>query len=455
MCARKADIRPERRDAGSARCPKQGLGCRQNGKRAILALQAFPDIHPEMDDQPINRTCAGCRISKVKCDLQPDDARCSRCTRLNLDCVREIRGNLSTGASRLKAQGICALKLQDSSTVRGNRHQPTAVIEMLTRMAFAAGGPHGAYAVRLLHRCGQAAWHHNDTRLMAWVLDQAATRGLPLRDFAPASLSSLTFQLEPSGIGVPPPFIREILGTSDTFAIAFVQHDTVGGTWITNDNFDTRVCSRSTLLEARSQSPCAVSALFTPTEEIEPFERRIYSPLFAACFAAAAPADGRGIRASAANACEGGEEADEETPETEAVVAALQSEIVDSTSMWRLRLLSQEAVCCKVVFRCAVLRDGAELWMAGCYYPQEQSDGSWMTSKPADAHRTSTQNRMPSQRQRRKRRAESDVPEPADLLSPDGADVQLHADALFQQLEVTSTEEMLRLLDDEPAGGLS
>ena len=145
--------------------------------------------HKTMADQA-NRTCKGCRLSKIKCDLSSvGGPRCSRCSRLNLDCVQESRrGN--SGRSRLKADGAGALKR--------DRTEPATVLEKLTRTALVSTGAQQILAAPLLRRCGQEAWARGDTKLMAWVLEQAAVRGLPLADFAPALFSACLLYTSPS-----------------------------------------------------------------------------------------------------------------------------------------------------------------------------------------------------------------------------------------------------------------
>ena len=136
----------------------------------------------------------------------------------------------------------------------------------------------------------------------------------------------------------------------------------------------------------------------------------------------------------------------------------LHSEIVDGTSLWRLRQkgaaaaaeeVVDEWVVCKVVMRCAVLRGGEEVWMVGSYVPQLNADGSWVTSREAPPHKTTSKvNKSPP----RKRRAKScDEPPPA---SGAAFFAELHADSLLQQLQATSTEEVLRMLEEEEAEAL-
>lgn len=400
-------------------------------------------------EQVVNRTCKACRLSKLKCDLASvpqlqSDARCSRCTRLNLDCVQESRGN--SGRSRLKAEGICLLKRDRSSTI----------IEILTRTALVSTGAQQVLAAALLQQCGQEAWARNDTKLMAWVLEHAAARGLPLSNFTPAfSLAALPGQLEPKSTGTPPPFIRALLGGaySDALSVAFYQSGTRTD-WISNDAFNERVCSRRALHDARLQPTCAVSALFSPDDEVEPFEREVVGKLFAGL----GESDGASTTSvAAADADAVGESAGAQ--------ATLHSEIVDGTSLWRLRLQGApvevgdvEWVVCKVVMRCAVLRGGEEVWMVGSYVPQIAADGSWVTSKEMSADRAS-RGAVVSKPPPRKRRAKSccvteDVLEPPppasrETCSAGGAFAELHADSLLDQLQATSTEDVLRMLEEE------
>ena len=111
---------------------------------------------------------------------------------------------------------------------------------------------------------------------MAWVLERAARY---LADFAPALFSAaLPGQLEPTGTGTPPPFIRALLGGgySDALGVAFHQSG-LRTDWISNDSFDQRVCSRRAC-DARSL-PSWASALFAPADEVEPFEREVVAEL--------------------------------------------------------------------------------------------------------------------------------------------------------------------------------
>jgi len=389
---------------------------------------------------------------------QQSQARCSRCKRLDLECVQEQRGN--SGRSRLKAEGICALK-------RGSKDQ-FSTVEMITRRALVSTGAQQVLVAPLLRMCGQEAWSRNDTKLMAWVLEQAAARSLPLSYFAPALFSAaLPGQLESTGTGTPPPFIRALLvgGYSDALGHAFYQSGTRTD-WISNDTFDQRVCSRRALHDARSRPMCAVSALFTPEGEVEPFEREVIGALFAAL----APAIGG--ESGAASTEIDMVDADA-VVEPAVALTALQSEIVGGTSLWHLRLQGavvhggDEWVVCKVVMRCAVLHGGEEIWVGGSYVPQVTADGSWVTSKEAPRRKTAAdrascgalvdESRSVSKPPPRKRRAKScdedtlepPLPTSREPCSPGSAFVELHADSLLQQLQATSTEEVLRMLEEE------
>ena len=410
----------------------------------------------------VNRTCKACRLSKLKCDLAKDPsatpgqsgASCSRCTRLNLECIQESRGN--SGRSRLKAEGICALK----------RDVPTTAIEMLTRLSLKATGGPRLLIEPLLRRCGQEAWSRNDTRLMAWVLENAAARDLPLSLFHPPSLPG---QLEPAAC-TPPPFIRELLGSG--FSVAFVQSGPHTD-WLSNDGFDQRVCSRRALHEARARPTCDVSALFSPEDEIEPFERDVVGKLLGSL----APVHARTSQSQSTDLPEA-EAGAEGTAAPE--VGPLHSEVVDASRAWRLRFKPEDAssedvwVCCKVVMRCAVLRGGEEVWMVGSYLPQAHSDGSWVTPNEAARRAPTADDAVPcrppsqpiSQPPPRKRRASRSFPrddahasQPA-FQRPSGShnsdpgvaafedEEPLDADSLLQQIHVTSTEDVLRMLDD-------
>ena len=358
--------------------------------------------------------------------------------------MRESRGNLSSGASRLKTDGTGTLKKEGRTE-----------IEMLTRMALTATGPQRLLAEPLLRRCAACAWSRNDTQLMAWVLEQAAARGLPLSAFAPAS-NTLPGQLESVNNGTPPAFIRALLGGGgdDSLAVAFFQCGNHTD-WIASDGFDRRVCSRQELHEARERPPCAVSALFSPNEEKEPFEQKVYAALFAAL----APASGSELDAT--GAITGALQA-EPTAEVEQVAQphALHSEVVDDTSLWRVRLReSDDYLCCTVVFRCAVLRGGAEVWVAGCYKPHRGHEGLW-TSNATRRSADHTREFASSESLPRKRRTKSQDTvrhQPsagqAWVIDPVPELDSLHADTLLEQLQATSTDELLCMLDEEPGLG--
>ena len=323
---------------------------------------------------------------------------------------------------------------------------------MLTRMALASTGPQRALADPLLRRCGQVAWSCNDTELMAWVLEQAAARGLPLSAFAPMNYSSsLLSQSEPASAGTPPAFIRALLGRGeDSLTVAFVQTHT-HAEWIANDGFDQQVCSRQKLHEARSLPPCDVSALFSPAEEIKPFERDVYAALFAALAPVHGSESSAGISMTERNAEE----------EDMAGLEALQSEIVDLTSMWRLRLRANDVyVCCKVVFRCMVLRGGAEIWVAGCYMPQSQRDAS-RTSKKVLCGTSRARGHGMSQQRRAKRTESPDAVDEGAAHAGMGLVLDAHsymepldAHPLLEQLQAASTDEMLRMLEEDPYQGI-
>ncbi len=227
--------------------------------------------NPAMDglqapSRPVNRCCKACRISKVKCDLlkKAPGAPCSRCARLNLACVREARGNLSTGDVRLSAPGVCELKLYPQAGKRAGSHsartgsQVAKEIELIKRTVLTTLTPHPAQSRAMLRWCSRVAWTTNDTSLMAWVMVQASRQGLPLCDFAPR-LPIPRPQLEPPNS--LPPYCRELFGGSG-LAVAFVSLD--GNVfWLANDAFDELACSRSALQDSRLQPTCEVSALFS------------------------------------------------------------------------------------------------------------------------------------------------------------------------------------------------
>lgn len=220
--------------------------------------------------QLVNRTCKACRISKVKCDLASSDdvPCCSRCSRLNLRCVVESRKNLSTGAARLKAPEVCALKL----TAEECGVKPAAPIipssgpigkelQWLGRLALLTKSP-GLFAA-LLRYCGRVAWSRNDTQLMAWVMQQAAQNRLPLCDFAPAAVSTFAQPLEPPG--TPPPFIGDVLCGGSIAVVHCFELEGGHSLWKVNDRFHREVCSRETLLDVPM---CEACALFSPASEV-------------------------------------------------------------------------------------------------------------------------------------------------------------------------------------------
>ena len=145
-------------------------------------------------------------------------------------------------------------------------------------------------------------------------------------------------------------------------------------------------------------------------------------------------------------------------------MAPLQKERNGTHEAGKREQASDEWLCCNVVVRCAVLRGGKEVWVAASYLPQSRSDGSWVTSKevprllPTTAAHTSE--RGPSKPPPRKRRAKSREETLLSQLPPATAGhpaassfVELHADGLLQQLEATSTEEVLRMLESEEGHG--
>ena len=157
----------------------------------------------------INRTCQACKLSKVKCDLTSSgENKCSRCERLNLQCVRVRRGN--DGSARLSAPGVCALREESESSLGVLAPTcPSAIeIKMLKNLIILAQSDSSSKQVlRALLRWGsQVAWYRDDTELMAWILGKAsaANCGLSLSDFAPTSTTL-------NAPGTPPSFVREVL----------------------------------------------------------------------------------------------------------------------------------------------------------------------------------------------------------------------------------------------------
>ncbi|KAL1523221.1 hypothetical protein AB1Y20_018173 [Prymnesium parvum] len=310
----------------------------------------------------MNRNCKGCRLSKVKCDWTEvaDGASCSRCIRLHIECVREARGNLSTGARRISNRGVVALRLEKKRTERSCGVEEHAGTGVMTEVEIVELVSQRAVPRALLQRCGRLAWARNDTSFMAWTLQQAARHGIPLLDFVPA------VRVHPEPPGVPPPFIRELLGGSEV-AVAYVM---LGGDsfWIANDRFDQDVCSRSTLHDARELTVCDASTLFSPRDEVEAFDKNIINPLVTSLM----PTSFQG--ASFAS--------DDEECESDARQSApLMSELKDSTSLWRVYYRPAGCfVCCSVEFRCAVSRGGGEMWIVGKYSPLRAPNGSWLTT---------------------------------------------------------------------------
>ena len=318
-----------------------------------------------------NRTCQACKISKIKCDVETvdDEERCSRCARLDLQCIRMQRRN--DGSARLSAPGVCALRV--SGKVDSSMMETRLVKYFFTNALSACSSNHILRA--LLRWCAQLAWSHNDSELMSWVLGQAPRCGLPLSDFAPVS-SPL------EAPGTPPSFISEVLGRSG-LGVAFAS---LGGRmlWVVNDEFDQLVCRRRTMTESPGVTSCAVCSHFSPEDELQTFETEVIAPLVAAL--APAHSSEEAPEAEEAPAAEGAVSvADLDSGSaiiTSHQTSDLHSEIVDSTSMWRIYLRSVDAyVCCAIVFRCALQRDGT-IWIVGSYQPCQAPDGSWITERP-------------------------------------------------------------------------
>ena len=338
----------------------------------------------------VNRTCQACKISKIKCDVASvgDNERCSRCERLNLHCVRVARGN--DGSARLSAPGVCALRVErssssSSSALATSESSTKTEIQMLKRFFSRAQSSKSKQVLRAILRwCSQIAWSHDETGLMAWVLAQAARCGLPLSDFAPIAIGKPL-----DAPGTPPPFVGEILGRSG-LGVAFVAMDRCT-LWTANDDFDQEVCTRRELHESHTQPTCKVCTHFSPDDEILPFETKVIGPLVAA-LAPTPTSDGdasdedasdealpAGALLAGGSAVQGSASAAEGAASQQA--SDLQSEVVDSTSMWRIYMRSIDAyVCCTVVFRCALLRDGT-MWVVGSYQPIRAVDGAWVTER--------------------------------------------------------------------------
>ena len=410
-------------------------------------------VYSCMDGAPLNRTCKGCRISKVKCIFSAESsARCTRCVRLELECVLEQRGNLSTGASRLKAPGMSALKLSKRkadtglATSDGEQKVPRRSTNEASRSN-----------KLILQLCGMCAWRRNDAKLMAWILEQADEHGLSLSDFSPASAVLKVLE----SYHTPPAFIRQLLGSRDMLAVAFVQTANGHSRWIANAGFDQHVLSCRALADAaESMSPCQVAAMFSPASETEVLERQVYLPLFSSL----TPPDAGLSRIAGAGTSREEKTDGEDPPDMtadspaqaerpsgpeeaieEAVV--LHSEIVDETRLWRLVLRHQPttttgSVCCKVVFRCAVVQGGAELWFVSGYMPQQKADGAWMSTLEEPREEQQQPLQQPTAR------ACDSSPSPSMSMLCTNDQQKLEEEALFDALQASSTEEVLRLLSE-------
>lgn len=404
----------------------------------------------------INRTCQACKLSKVKCDLTSSgENKCSRCERLNLQCVRVRRGN--DGSARLSAPGVCALREESESSLGVLAPTcPSAIeIKMLKNLIILAQSDSSSKQVlRALLRWGsQVAWYRDDTELMAWILGKAsaANCGLSLTDFAPTSKTL-------NAPGMPPSFVREVLCQSG-LAVAFVSLDGITH-WLANDAFDAHVCGRHTLQKNHGQPTCSVCAYFSPDDEIEPFESQVIAPLVVAL----APSqssdddDDASQAPSSAGAVPANGPHDTTTSATVQRSVDLQSEVIDSTSMWRVYLRAIDSyVCCTVVFRCALQPDNA-LWIVGSYVPCQAPDGTWITerrgsTKCADQARDMpAELREPSQSRDQARAARIMVVDPAGSppgsceaapLAPNSTEDNSE---LEEQLDLMSANELLNLL---------
>ena len=247
----------------------------------------------------------------------------------------------------------------------------------------------------ILRWCSQIAWAYDQTELMAWVLTQAAQLRLPLGDFAPMGMG-----VSLNAPGTPPPFVSEVLGWSG-FGVGVAFADSFS--WVANDQFDQHVCRRRTLLESDARLTCGAVAHFSPESEIQPFETEVIFPLIASLAPAPASDDDGEASGEASGEARGealafaaddllaagglGKEGSAAAALQQPPACDLHSEIVDSTSLWRIFLRAIDAyVCCTIVFRCALLRDGT-VWVVGSYEPLRAPDGSWVTERPCQAAR--------------------------------------------------------------------
>ena len=361
----------------------------------------------------INRTCQACKQSKLKCDIacMGSDARCSRCERLDLQCIRVQRGEHSSGHKRLGA-AVGALRrdapcnsmasssmaassvISTSPSTLENDTSPspsTLEIDMLKHLVLVAqsASTYEHIVVRVLLRwCSQIAWSRDETALMVWVLQRAALCGLPLSDFAPVGKPPK--ELDPPGS--PPPFVHDVL-CQRGFGVAFVSLDGGSIRWLVNDEFDQQVCHRRVMHDSHTEPTCKVCAHFSPDDEIMDFETEVIAPLVAALAPAPAASDACDDEDASASLCpsevasDSGRPSEVASDQSGSASAAplalnLQSEVVDCSKMWRIYMRAIDSyVCCHVLFRCAVRHDGST-WIAGSYTPRQAPDGSWLTERP-------------------------------------------------------------------------
>ena len=159
------------------------------------------------------------------------------------------------------------------------------------------------------------------------------------------------------------PVRRQVLCQSG-LAVAFVSLDGITH-WLATTR-STRMRAPYATKEPRTAHMFSV-AYFSPDDEIEPFESQVIAPLVVAL----APSqssdddDDASQAPSSAGAVPANGLHDTTTSATVQRSVDLQSEVIDSTSMWRVYLRAIDSyVCCTVVFRCALQPDNA-LWIVG------------------------------------------------------------------------------------------
>lgn len=201
-------------------------------------------------------------------------------------------------------------------------------------------------------------------------------------------------------------------------------------------------------------------AYFSPDDEIEPFESQVIAPLVVALAPAQSSDDGDASESpSSAGAVPANGPHDTTTSAAVQRSVQLQSEVIDSTSMWRVYLRAIDSyVCCTVVFRCALQPDNT-LWIVGSYVPCQAPDGSWITNERLGSTKCADQAwampaecREPSKSRDQARAARIMVVDPAGSppgsceaapLAPSSTEDNSE---LEEQLDLMSANELLNLL---------